>query len=224
MLKIYLTENLFDSTLYFHRLQLFRYPLVVIMFPTNSSRPSNTYCFIPCTPDHVDTDGLVNRAAKVTIAANESDNDCSQIAVAGLLAQRIGGRPSDLQFAEAGAGSFIVFFPTEKSRQKAIRRSPIRNDILTITVIPWEASRHTATPSFQYFVWIRLRNLPLYCHQYQELTTIVSSFGRYLWSDEASRHRENLNYYRVLIKCINPRIIPEYIILQLGNREWTIFV
>ena len=190
------------------------------MSTPNSTRPRFNYCFIPFCNRYLDTNILYDRAAKVNIVSSDTEDDGMMDGVTGLLAERFGGDPRDYEIVHCpDGGDYVVFFPTGKIRDKAIRRSPIQSYKLTISAVPWEYNLGERRHRFRYDVWIHLHGLPLQCDRYEDLQTIVSSFGEFIGGDERSRLRQDVRFYRLLIKCADLLMIPECITLVLGNRE-----
>nr|CAD1827336.1 unnamed protein product [Ananas comosus var. bracteatus] len=67
--------------------------------------------------------------------------------------------------------NYIVFFSSDKRRDKAIRRSPVHSDKLTITAVPWEYNLgqrgHKFRSNYSYLITFA-QNYPIFkrtCHQ-----------------------------------------------------------
>ncbi|XP_059650624.1 uncharacterized protein LOC132296437 [Cornus florida] len=68
-------------------------------------------------------------------------------------------------------------------------------------------------------VWLRLHNLPVYCHDAETVSKVCSNFSKPIYMDDPELHRDKGDYVRVMVEVGVKEVLPESTIVDIHGSD-----
>nr|CAD1841865.1 unnamed protein product [Ananas comosus var. bracteatus] len=187
-------------------------------------RPPRSKVFVPYTEEYLRRVEMRRNAvlADVIRPANLGRDPITRIKTA--LASRFGGYVDDFAVARYRDRDFAIFLPEWVPADLLIRREIITLDDFWIRCWPWGQYRDARPHRVQFKAWIRLLNLSFEIWSVARVAALISSFGRFIRADAATKAMTDLRAYRCQIALDSIYNIPQNLSVIVGEELFPVMV
>nr|CAD1832665.1 unnamed protein product [Ananas comosus var. bracteatus] len=180
--------------------------------------------FVPYTEEYLRRVELRRNAvlADIIQPANLGQDPITVIKTA--LASRFGGYVDDFAVARYRDRDFAIFLPKWVPADLLIRREIITLNGFWLRCWPWGQYRYARPHRVLFKAWIRLVNLPFEIWTVARVAALVSSFGRFIKADSATKAMTDLRAFRCQIALDSINNVPENLSVIVGEELFPVRV
>ncbi len=180
-------------------------------------RPLSTKFFVPSNEVFHTRQQLRRNAVLADVVGPSRLGHCPQVTIATDLAAKFGGLTEDFLVASCRERNYVILLPQWVRPEDLLRRATVNLRHCRLRCFNWNPYRNASRSRIRSKAWIKLMNLPFECWTESKVSSIVSSFGKFLRSDEGSLNMLDLVGFRCQIAVDEIADIPESFSLTMGD-------